>query len=353
MLSQVVARSGFDRSSKYCNGCKQSLPAIDVLEASNGKPYCRPCHVKIFRSCTACLDIVVDDGNLVELECGCKYCHDCLSDCFQAGLESVHTFPPKCCQKELSIHRHRDALPDAIIRKYITLRRLKFVKQRVACATFSCNKQRITHLWSSEDWALCTKCLQVTCARCGKLKAEHKEITINDRHCPNDDAVFANLVKKKKWTSCPKCNEVVSRSEGCNAMECRCGQEFCYSCGKAFAGSRDCACPVNYHPDDSEDEEETSAAEGAIVMNDTTFVDGPIPAGPATFTAGGGGVPVFDFPDEEWPNDGQTYSCHHQFVRTEQGELCQGCLQVSDQRQQCGTCGVIVCDACVGVVGWA
>lgn len=38
---------------------------------------------------------------------------------------------------------------------------------------------------------------------------------------------------------CPRCKVIVSRSEGCDEISCRCGESFCYKCGKA---ERDCIC---------------------------------------------------------------------------------------------------------------
>ncbi|VDM48743.1 unnamed protein product [Toxocara canis] len=36
---------------------------------------------------------------------------------------------------------------------------------------------------------------------------------------------------------CPQCRSCCERTEGCNHMQCRCGFEFCYACGKRFDGS--------------------------------------------------------------------------------------------------------------------
>lgn len=33
---------------------------------------------------------------------------------------------------------------------------------------------------------------------------------------------------------CPKCVHWIEKSSGCNHMTCKCGYEFCYSCGKSY-----------------------------------------------------------------------------------------------------------------------
>lgn len=54
------------------------------------------------------------------------------------------------------------------------------------------------------------------------------------------------LAEANKWKACPKCGNMVERSDGCNDMVCRCGQGFCYTCGDAFELRRSCACPVHF-----------------------------------------------------------------------------------------------------------
>jgi hypothetical protein len=38
------------------------------------------------------------------------------------------------------------------------------------------------------------------------------------------------LAEKKGWKTCPKCSQVVERTEGCLHMTCRCKAQWCYSC---------------------------------------------------------------------------------------------------------------------------
>lgn len=56
------------------------------------------------------------------------------------------------------------------------------------------------------------------------------EYRINNSFDKNDEK-FINFVKGAKFKQCPKCKYWVERNEGCPTMKCKCGQEFCYSCG--------------------------------------------------------------------------------------------------------------------------
>lgn len=47
--------------------------------------------------------------------------------------------------------------------------------------------------------------------------------------------------------ACPKCLVVVRKEIGCNHMECRCGQSFCYGCGAPKDGSAAGQCLCKHH----------------------------------------------------------------------------------------------------------
>lgn len=65
------------------------------------------------------------------------------------------------------------------------------------------------------------------------------------------DELTEHWLEEQGTKMCPGCGAWVLRSEGCDRMECRCGQRFCYACG----GIR-CLC---YDSDDWDDEEEPYA----------------------------------------------------------------------------------------------
>lgn len=37
---------------------------------------------------------------------------------------------------------------------------------------------------------------------------------------------------KEEYRACPTCNMQVNKAEGCNAVKCMCGTEFCWLCGE-------------------------------------------------------------------------------------------------------------------------
>jgi hypothetical protein len=72
--------------------------------------------------------------------------------------------------------------------------------------------------------AICPSCRTRTCALCSG--AEHPGV------CKQDLAgqKVLELAGKKGWKSCPNCNFVLERTEGCLHMTCRCGAQWCYNC---------------------------------------------------------------------------------------------------------------------------
>ena len=69
-----------------------------------------------------------------------------------------------------------------------------------------------------------------------KPEKEHADSEISvGQNCVTDPdrQMVKKLGKKKGWRQCPQCRTMISRSEGCDHMECYgCGTEFCYNCGK-------------------------------------------------------------------------------------------------------------------------
>jgi hypothetical protein len=50
-------------------------------------------------------------------------------------------------------------------------------------------------------------------------------------HGNSDEKWLSHQIATGTYKRCPKCREAVSKSEGCNAIKCRCGIVFCWKCG--------------------------------------------------------------------------------------------------------------------------
>lgn len=170
-----------------------------------------------------------------------------------------------------------------------------------------------------DNWGLCSSCLQLTCCQCNKLKEDHKVVD-NVRQCPrSENEELLKLVKERKWKTCPKCQNIVSRNGGCNTMRCRCGQGFCYTCGKAFKGVKTtCGCPMTFE----------------------------------------GGVPEAEQAEvwemrrpeiHEWPEQEAMFDCDHVNMVPRARRRCHGCLRGGQGVRVCVRCFTALCSACRAV----
>ncbi len=47
-------------------------------------------------------------------------------------------------------------------------------------------------------------------------------------------------LEKLNIRMCPKCGNGVQKNGGCLHMTCKCGGQFCWTCGKAFNTAKEC-----------------------------------------------------------------------------------------------------------------
>ncbi|KAJ0975834.1 hypothetical protein J5N97_017799 [Dioscorea zingiberensis] len=93
----------------------------------------------------------------------------------------------------------------------------------------------------------CPQCHRLACINCGaswhssrtceeyhNLAAEHREI---------DDLDLGQLAQSNNWRHCQQCRQLIELTEGCHRMICRCGHEFCFTCGAEYSGGvQSCQC---------------------------------------------------------------------------------------------------------------
>lgn len=234
--------------AEVCMACRELVPVEDVVSiGTDDAGCCMSCSEKLFDECTACMG-TVHKPEAVHMTCEHLYCPECLIELFRSGTSDLSNFPPKCCDESLAIHDFVDDLPHEVLRDYINMHQRNEQSEWTLCATPECQASdaRILPSLVKDDWALCDKCLDLTCTRCSESKGKH---TVGDevRVCPKEsDEAFLKLAEDEKWRACPKCHAMVSRGSGCNDMRCRCGQKFCYTCGTTYAAGRTCSCPMTF-----------------------------------------------------------------------------------------------------------
>ncbi|KAK9280010.1 hypothetical protein L1049_013695 [Liquidambar formosana] len=130
----------------------------------------------------------------------------------------------------------------------------------------------------------CTKCQKLFCIYC--KVPWHEKLTCHEYKRLNppraEDAKLKSLATVNLWRQCVKCNHMIELAEGCYHMTCRCGFEFCYTCGAEWKNKKaTCSCPlwdeenILYDEDDDDDddfdEEEEEDEEEEYYDSDSDF----------------------------------------------------------------------------------
>jgi hypothetical protein len=91
----------------------------------------------------------------------------------------------------------------------------------------------------------CLKCKKKYCLDCqvewhaGVSCEKYKKWAAENNQA---DQLFDKYKHNSKGKDCPKCKRYIEKTNGCDHMRCRCGTEFCYSCGMIRAPN--CPCDV-------------------------------------------------------------------------------------------------------------
>lgn len=236
-----------------------------------------------------------DFPNVVWLEYRHLRCPPCFNENVRVGLGARKNFPPRCCPGvPINIELYKAFLQPDVKQRYEALKTEYTDIAPVYCATKSCSvylpKATIT---PDYRWAVCSACtassnslmsaspkstdstpssldaestapptapptspLEIrTCTACLHLESDH-DPTIPSM-CPDRiDRMDKDLFTKRGWKSCPSCQEMIEKSDGCDHMQCDCGHEFCYKCRRSYEGGMPCNCHGGNAWVDEVDEEE-------------------------------------------------------------------------------------------------
>ncbi|KAI7737680.1 hypothetical protein M8C21_027849 [Ambrosia artemisiifolia] len=94
----------------------------------------------------------------------------------------------------------------------------------------------------------CVKCYRYFCINC--KVPWHENFTCENYircfpHRSVNEAKLKSLATRNRWRECTKCKNLVELAEGCYHISCRCGYEFCYTCGAEWINKKPtCRCPI-------------------------------------------------------------------------------------------------------------
>jgi hypothetical protein len=176
--------------------------------------------------CIACGDTIVPRKSF-RAPCAHRYCLGCLANFAKVSTRDESLYPLQCCQIRMSTERVARRLPKPLQTRF----RAKSVEYSVPAATrvYCANRKCSSFICSSN-----THKTNMTCLVCGITTC----LGCRNRRHPGEDCAGAGLQEElktladnKNWQSCPGCQAVVERTDGCSHITCRCATHFCYQCG--------------------------------------------------------------------------------------------------------------------------
>ncbi|XP_002972933.2 E3 ubiquitin-protein ligase arih1 [Selaginella moellendorffii] len=236
--------------------------------------------------CVICLEDVQDADIYTLTECSHKFCSSCVKQHVEATVTTGRTFPVACpqveCTKKFTEGECKKLLSEAALKvfmKKIEEERIPDA-QRVYCPYPNCSDlmDRRTFL-DPKPRKLCGACQRYFCLDC-RVPWHTFSTCAGYQRLPLDlkdaaDAKLYRLAENQKWRQCKKCRWMIELLEGCYHMTCRCGYEFCYTCGMEYRNKiQMCTCKLwdeHYIIREEEDFSDDGSASDEMDLHDPFY----------------------------------------------------------------------------------
>ncbi|KAL1195115.1 E3 ubiquitin-protein ligase RSL1 [Cardamine amara subsp. amara] len=234
---------------------------------------------KLAENCSICCEDRQSEMMLT-LKCTHKFCSHCMKTYVEGKVQSSEV-PIRCpqvqCKHYISAAECKSFLPVATFKSFEEANVRSRNSGKIYCPYPNCSflldplecisSGRASASSSSQSenscCVECPVCERFVCVDCGvpwhaSMSCEEFQILPVDERYP-DDITLHRLAKYKRWRRCQQCRIMIELAYGCNHMTCRCGHEFCYSCGAEYReGQQTCTCAFW----DDEEEDLENAEEG-------------------------------------------------------------------------------------------
>ncbi|KAM0045906.1 putative transcription factor C2H2 family [Helianthus debilis subsp. tardiflorus] len=216
----------------------------------------------ITEQCTICFEYVASDQIFSVNKCLHRYCFSCMRKHAEAKL--LQGKLPKCphekCESKIEIESCKKLLKPELYK--ILRSRVKEASIRpfdkVYCPFSNCSalmsKDEVKeHTLASSYTAAgeigMRKCVECNCRFCINCKVPwHDNVTCSDYmksflFQSSNEAKLKSLATKEGWRECKNCMNLVELASGCYHIDCRCGYQFCYTCGAEWVDKKQtCGC---------------------------------------------------------------------------------------------------------------
>ncbi|XP_021890065.1 probable E3 ubiquitin-protein ligase ARI11, partial [Carica papaya] len=226
---------------------------------------------KSVESCSICCE---DKPALmmIKMKCSHKFCSHCMRTYVDGKVQSSQV-PIRCpqlkCKYFISTTECKSFLP---LTSYESLERALaeaniFHSDKMYCPYPNCSAlldsqeclspSASSSSMSGNSCVECPVCQRFICVECevpwhsAMSCEEYQNLPLEERDA--SDITLHRLAQNKRWKRCQQCRRMIELTQGCYHMTCRCGHEFCYSCGAEYReGPQTCQCAF-WDEDNSED----------------------------------------------------------------------------------------------------
>lgn len=228
-----------------------------VAENTSGKT--------LFEHCTICLEYIYSGQMFSVNNCLHRYCFTCMRKHVEAKLllGKLPECPHDGCKSELKIECCKKFLnPELYDIMSLRIKEASIPPaEKVYCPFSSCSalmsktevQEYSTAATSSSagrkaGMGTCIRCNRGFCINCKVAWHDEYSCTEYKRRFPYrsaNEAKLKTLATSNRWRECVMCKNLVELSTGCYHIYCRCGHEFCYTCGAEWIGKKPtCKCPI-------------------------------------------------------------------------------------------------------------
>ncbi|XP_026454856.1 uncharacterized protein LOC113356058 [Papaver somniferum] len=210
-------------------------------------------------TCNICLEDISVMQIFTVKGCSHRYCCSCMRQHVEVKL--LNGVAPRCpfdgCKSMLNLDNCKQFMTPKLID--MMSKRIKEdsipVTEKVYCPNPKCsnlmsktNIPKCVYNQSTNEH-LCGKCMKCNGYFCFKCKVPwHNGVTCEAyqaQKASEDDEKLKNLADTKLWRQCKNCNHMIELVWGCYHITCRCGHEFCYTCGAVWINKKaTCDCPI-------------------------------------------------------------------------------------------------------------
>ncbi|GJT84264.1 ribonuclease H domain-containing protein [Tanacetum coccineum] len=217
----------------------------------------------LLEQCTICFDSS-NSGQMFSVnKCLHRYCYSCMRKHVEAKLLQAQL--PKCPHEGCKSHLEIECCKKFLNQELYDIMSLRIREasipptEKVYCPFSNCSalmsKSEVKEYTATSSAAgqgtgmrKCVKCRRLFCVNC--KVPWHDKFTCSDykRYYPSrsaSEAKLKDLASRNHWRQCIKCKNLVELAAGCYHINCRCGYEFCYTCGAEWIKKKPtCNCPI-------------------------------------------------------------------------------------------------------------